>query len=280
MVQETNYTIQQIADLVGVPKITMYKFISAGPYISTVGKRNAKIYSETVKNRIISDFNRDKSFTSVSETETVNNDQKNNYLSEYIQSLESQITQLTQTVNKKSEELTRSQENLATAQKLIDQAQQLQLDLQAKLTSSEQERLALISSTQNVDSSNEYLEKLKSDISDLKTQLTNEQESKERLQESLASKERYASYLSSEKRALERDNEILLDQQEIDDQTQETIQQLQTKLVTIQSSLEEKEQQKVHLSEQNSNLINQLKEKKQELKKEQNKGFLERLLHR
>ena len=60
MVKINGYTIQQIADLAGVSKITMYKFIASGSYTETVGKRNAKLYSETVKNLILTDFKKKK----------------------------------------------------------------------------------------------------------------------------------------------------------------------------------------------------------------------------
>ncbi|MCT0005533.1 hypothetical protein EFL66_04020 [Weissella confusa] len=57
----------------------MYKFIASGTYTETVGKRNAKLYSETVKKLILTDFKNKKSNTTVSKQETVVNGQNNTY---------------------------------------------------------------------------------------------------------------------------------------------------------------------------------------------------------
>lgn len=137
------YTIQQIADIAGVPKITMYKFIVSGSYTETVGKRNTKIYSETVKNIILSDFAGNKSKSTVYEKETVINKQINDYSDEYISSLKEQITQLQSFITTQSEQLT-------SVQKSLDQAQQLQLIAEQRLNDEHQEVIEL-SENQNVD---------------------------------------------------------------------------------------------------------------------------------
>ncbi|MBJ7642045.1 hypothetical protein HAU11_10700, partial [Weissella confusa] len=117
MVKINGYTIQQIADLAGVSKITMYKFIASGTYTETVGKRNAKLYSETVKNLILTDFKNKKSNTTVSKQETVVNGQNNTYSDDYVSSLKDQIQQLQSFIDHQSEQLT-------AVQKSLDQAQQ------------------------------------------------------------------------------------------------------------------------------------------------------------
>jgi len=127
MVKINGYTIQQIADLAGVSKITMYKFIASGTYTETVGKRNAKLYSETVKNLILTDFKHKKSNTTVSKQETVVNGQNNTYSADYVSALKDQIQQLQSFIDHQSEQL-------AAVQKSLDQAQQLQLIAEQRLT--------------------------------------------------------------------------------------------------------------------------------------------------
>lgn len=126
MVKINKYTIQQIADLAGVPKITMYKFIVSGSYTETVGKRNTKLYSETVKNLIMTDFQANKSKSTVSNVEKVVNGHDQHYSEEYISSLKDQINQLQSFIDNQSEQL-------AALQKSLDQAQQLQLIAEQRL---------------------------------------------------------------------------------------------------------------------------------------------------
>lgn len=136
MVKINGYTIQQIADLAGVSKITMYKFIASGSYSETVGKRNAKLYSETVKNLILTDFKNKKTFTTVSKKETVVNGQNNTYSADYVSSLKDQIQQLQSFIDHQSEQL-------AAVQKSLDQAQQLQLIAEQRLNDEHQKVIEL-----------------------------------------------------------------------------------------------------------------------------------------
>lgn len=136
MVKINGYTIQQIADLAGVSKITMYKFIASGTYTETVGKRNAKLYSETVKNLILTDFKHKKSNTTVSKQETVVNGQNNTYSDDYVSSLKDQIQQLQSFIDHQSEQL-------ASLQKSLDQAQQLQLIAEQRLNDEHQKVIEL-----------------------------------------------------------------------------------------------------------------------------------------
>lgn len=136
MVKINGYTIQQIADLAGVSKITMYKFIASGSYTETVGKRNAKLYSETVKNLILTDFKNKKTFTTVSKKETVVNGQNNTYSDDYVSALKDQIQQLQSVIDHQSEQLT-------AVQKSLDQAQQLQLIAEQRLNDEHQKVIEL-----------------------------------------------------------------------------------------------------------------------------------------
>ena len=136
MVKINSYTIQQIADLAGVSKITMYKFIASGTYTETVGKRNAKLYSETVKNLILTDFKNKKSNTTVSKQETVVNGQNNTYSADYVSALKDQIQQLQSFIDHQSEQL-------AAVQKSLDQAQQLQLIAEQRLNDEHQKVIEL-----------------------------------------------------------------------------------------------------------------------------------------
>ena len=136
MVKINGYTIQQIADLAGVSKITMYKFIASGTYTETVGKRTAKLYSETVKNLILTDFKNKKSNTTVSKQETVVNGQNNTYSDDYVSSLKDQIQQLQSFIDHQSEQLT-------AVQKSLDQAQQLQLIAEQRLNDEHQKVIEL-----------------------------------------------------------------------------------------------------------------------------------------
>lgn len=142
MVKINGYTIQQIADLAGVSKITMYKFIASGSYTETVGKRNAKLYSETVKNLILTDFKNKKPFTTVSKKETVVNGQNNTYSADYVSSLKDQIQQLQSFIDHQSEQL-------AAVQKSLDQAQQLQLISEQRLDN-EQQKVIELSKFKNI----------------------------------------------------------------------------------------------------------------------------------
>lgn len=126
MVKINGYTIQQIADLAEVPKITMYKFIVSGSYTETVGKRNTKLYSETVKDLILADFQANKSKMNTPKIETVINSHSNFYSEDYISSLKDQIKQLHSFIDNQSEQL-------AALQKSLDQAQQLQLIAEQRL---------------------------------------------------------------------------------------------------------------------------------------------------
>ena len=136
MVKINGYTIQQIADLAGVSKITMYKFIASGTYTETVGKRNAKLYSEAVKNLILTDFKNKKSNTTVSKQETVVNGQNNTYSDDYVSALKDQIKQLQSFIDHQSEQLT-------AVQKSLDQAQQLQLIAEQRLNDEHQKVIEL-----------------------------------------------------------------------------------------------------------------------------------------
>lgn len=136
MVKINGYTIQQIADLAGVSKITMYKFIASGSYTETVGKRNAKLYSETVKNLILTDFKNKKTFTTVSKKETIVNGQNNTYSAEYVSLLKDQIQQLQSFIDQQSEQL-------AAVQKSLDQAQRLQLIAEQRLNDEHQKVIEL-----------------------------------------------------------------------------------------------------------------------------------------
>ena len=153
MVKINGYTIQQIADLAGVSKITMYKFIASGTYTETVGKRNAKLYSETVKNLILTDFKNKKSNTTVSKQETVVNGQNNTYSDDYVSALKDQIKQLQSFIDHQSEQLT-------AVQKSLDQAQQLQLIAEQRLDN-EQIRVLDLSDNKSIKNRlNNFLKKL------------------------------------------------------------------------------------------------------------------------
>ncbi|MCT0010653.1 hypothetical protein EFL57_09445 [Weissella confusa] len=130
MVKINGYTIQQIADLAGVSKITMYKFIASGSY------------TETVKNLILTDFKNKKTFTTVSKKETVVNGQNNTYSADYVSSLKDQIQQLQSFIDHQSEQL-------AAVQKSLDQAQQLQLISEQRLDN-EQQKVIELSKFKNI----------------------------------------------------------------------------------------------------------------------------------
>lgn len=153
MVKINGYTIQQIADLAGVSKITMYKFIASGTYTGTVGKRNAKLYSETVKNLILTDFKNKKSNTTVSKQETVVNGQNNTYSDDYVSALKDQIQQLQSVIDHQSEQLT-------AVQKSLDQAQQLQLIAEQRLDNEKIKVLYLSNNKSIKNRLNNFLNKL------------------------------------------------------------------------------------------------------------------------
>ncbi|AVH75874.1 hypothetical protein [Weissella koreensis] len=137
MVEKNEYTIQQIADIAGTSKITMYRFIVSGQYHETTVKRNAKIYNETVKSLIISDFNAKHDVSTASFDETVEtHSKKDDYSKKYIASLKEQIEQLQDFNNKQSN-------NIKSIQKSLDQAQQLQLIAEQRLTDEHQKVIEL-----------------------------------------------------------------------------------------------------------------------------------------
>lgn len=108
---ETLYTIRQIADIAGVSKVTMYRYITENSFHETLMKRNAKMYDETTKNLILKGFS-SRTVSSDSETdETV--DVTTNLLKDQVKNQQLQLAE--------------KDEQIKQLHKLLDQQQQLSL---------------------------------------------------------------------------------------------------------------------------------------------------------
>src|SRR5699024_2178450 len=53
---ETYKTMKEIADIIGVSKPTLFRFLKANSFHETFKKRNANMYDETTTNAIIESF--------------------------------------------------------------------------------------------------------------------------------------------------------------------------------------------------------------------------------
>lgn len=164
--------------------------------------------------------------------------------------------------------------------KIQDQAQQLQLDLQTKISHSEQERLTLLSNVQQLTDTNARFDAKDKTIANLKAQISTDKQERTDLQEQLSSQKDFASYLHSENRGLEKDKTILLEQQSEAAVAQQTIEQLQTKLEETQNLVQEKDRQRQLLADRSTSLSDKLTDTRKQLKDEQNKSFWKRVFGR
>lgn len=164
--------------------------------------------------------------------------------------------------------------------KLLDQAQQLQLDLQTKLNHSEQERLELLDTANKSSNSDKYLHELKENIAELKEQISSEKQAKEALQTELKNSEHFSDYLFRENQQLNDLKAELTNTLEALEDKQQHLNTLQHELNETQGVVQEKAEQRQYISEQNKTLREQLTKAKQELQAEQNKGFWRRLFGR
>lgn len=119
MRNDENYkTMKEIADILGVSKSTLFRFLKANPFHETFKKRNTNMYDEMTTKAIIESFKQEKSeerFISLRNDEML------------IESLKEQISLL-----KKHDEEQKEQINKLHA--LLDQQQQLLLYEQQKNT--------------------------------------------------------------------------------------------------------------------------------------------------
>ena len=114
--------MKEIADILGVSKPTLFRFLKANSFHETLKKRNTNMYDETTTKAIIESFKQDKNeerFTSSRNDETTDKI--------LIESLKEQISLL-----KKHDEEQKEQINKLHA--LLDQQQQLLLYEQQKNT--------------------------------------------------------------------------------------------------------------------------------------------------
>ena len=119
---ETYRTMKEIADILGVSKPTLFRFLKANSFQETFKKQNTNMYDETTTNTIISKFRRDKEdnrFTSSRNDETADK--------VLIDNLKEQILLL----RKHDEE---QKEQIKKLHALLDQQQQLLLYEQQKNT--------------------------------------------------------------------------------------------------------------------------------------------------
>ncbi|KRN78112.1 hypothetical protein [Weissella minor] len=164
--------------------------------------------------------------------------------------------------------------------KLLDQAQQLQLDLQTKLNHSEQERLALLDTANKSTNSDEYLHELKENIAELKEQISSEKQAKESLQTELKNSEHFSDYLFRENQQLDDLKEELTKTLDALEDKQQHLDTLQHELNETQGIAQEKAKQRQSIAEENKTLREQLTKTRQKLQDEQNKSFWQRLFGR
>ena len=119
MINDKTYkTMKEIADILGVSKPTLFRFLKANSFHETFKKRNTNMYDETTTNAIIESFNQkknDERFISSRNDEML------------VESLKEQIKLL-----KKHDE--EQKEQIKKLHALLDQQQQLLLYEQQKNT--------------------------------------------------------------------------------------------------------------------------------------------------
>lgn len=126
------YTIRNIADIAGVSKMTMYRYITSSNISETQQDGKTKLYDDTVKNAIIEGFyardnnkGTDTHDTAADELVKAKDDQ--------IKAMKAQIELMTNQLNIKDEQI-------ANLTRLTDQQQQLNLKAQDLITSAAPER--------------------------------------------------------------------------------------------------------------------------------------------
>lgn len=120
------YTIKEIADIAGISKVTMFRFIKKNSFHETKHRGNANLYDETVKNAILEGFNHKNS--------SVRNESKRNeFHNELIEELKKQIAM-------KDSQISELHEIISKDQKLLDQQQQLNLSSQKLLENQKSEQ--------------------------------------------------------------------------------------------------------------------------------------------
>lgn len=116
---ERYYTIKELSDIAGTSKVTMFRFIKKNSFHESKHRGNANLYSETDKNIILEGFNH-KNGSKTNETK------RNETSNELIEELKKQISM-------KDSQISELHEIINKDQKLLDQQQRLQLDVQNKL---------------------------------------------------------------------------------------------------------------------------------------------------
>lgn len=116
---ERYYTIKELSDIAGTSKVTMFRFIKKNSFHEAKHRGNANLYSETDKNIILEGFNH-KNGSKTNETK------RNETSNELIEELKKQISM-------KDSQISELHEIINKDQKLLDQSQRLQLDVQNKL---------------------------------------------------------------------------------------------------------------------------------------------------
>ena len=112
-------TIKELSDIAGTSKVTMFRFIKKNSFHESKHRGNANLYSETDKNIILEGFNH-KNGSKTNETK------RNETSNELIEELKKQISM-------KDSQISELHEIINKDQKLLDQSQRLQLDVQNKL---------------------------------------------------------------------------------------------------------------------------------------------------
>lgn len=120
------YTIKEIADIAGMSKVTMFRFIKKNAFHETKHRGNANLYDETVKNAILEGFTH--------KNNSVRNETNRNELhNELIEELKKQISM-------KDSQISGLHNIISKNQKLLDQQQQLNLSSQKLLEDQKSEQ--------------------------------------------------------------------------------------------------------------------------------------------
>lgn len=111
--------MQEIADMLGVSKPTLFRYLKANSIQETFKKQNANMYDETAVNIIIDGFTRDKKDTHFNK---LRNDEMGN--NEIINSLKEQIDLLKRHDEEQKEQIKKLHDLLDQQQKLLLYEQQ------------------------------------------------------------------------------------------------------------------------------------------------------------
>ncbi len=256
-------SIKELADTLNISRTTLYK--RSKEYNidlnGTYTQNEIDTLKEPIKhsNGVQSDEQGNERYSEQNEHINEQNEHLNSVLINQLKIKDDQISQAYQTIS--------------DTNKLLDQAQQLQLDLQHKLQTTEQERLDLLDKNKRLMTETSTASELEEEVNSLSSELEDAQSKSEKLQQRYATQRQLLhSYLSENKELQTQKNE-LLDQASTFNQVQSEAEQLKAENKRLSEFLEQ-------INNDRGSLTTQVSTLEQQLNQEKSKGFWKRLFNR